>query len=132
MSTAGCRASAASLGTTARSDSRALQARSLRSANRADTYLWAYAFIRFRGLKHPAEMGGVEVEAFLTHLAAERQLSLHEEPVRVNLARQVRHVGNGPGQPLRIPNADRNRVIERVVVPVHLRQRQRLVCDELQ
>jgi len=36
---------------------------------------WARAFIRFHGLKHPAEMGGTEVEAFLTHLAAERQLS---------------------------------------------------------
>ncbi len=36
---------------------------------------WARAFIRFHGLKHPADMGGTEVEAFLTHLAAERQLS---------------------------------------------------------
>lgn len=36
---------------------------------------WARAFIRFHGIKHPAEMGGPEVEAFLTHLAAERQLS---------------------------------------------------------
>lgn len=36
---------------------------------------WARAFIRFHQLKHPAEMGGPEVEAFLTHLASERQLS---------------------------------------------------------
>lgn len=36
---------------------------------------WARAFIRIRGLKHPAGMGGAEVEAFLTHQATERQLS---------------------------------------------------------
>lgn len=36
---------------------------------------WARAFIRFHRLRHPAEMGGPEVESFLTHLAAERQLS---------------------------------------------------------
>ncbi len=33
---------------------------------------WCRAFIRFHGLRHPAEMGKEEVEAFLTHLAAER------------------------------------------------------------
>lgn len=30
------------------------------------------AFIRFHGLRHPAEMGGPEVEAFLTQLASGR------------------------------------------------------------
>lgn len=30
---------------------------------------WVKAFIRFHGLRHPAEMDGTEVEAFLTHLA---------------------------------------------------------------
>ena len=30
---------------------------------------WVRAFIRFHGLRHPREMGGVEVAAFLTHLA---------------------------------------------------------------
>nr|WP_145545472.1 integron integrase [Variovorax boronicumulans] len=33
---------------------------------------WCRAFIRFHGLRHPADMGKAEVEAFLTHLAAER------------------------------------------------------------
>jgi integron integrase len=33
---------------------------------------WCRAFIRFHGLRHPAEMGGPEVEAFLTMLAHER------------------------------------------------------------
>jgi hypothetical protein len=42
-----------------------------------EAYLyWCKAFIRFHGLRHPAEMGGPEVEAFLTHLAADRQLSV--------------------------------------------------------
>ncbi|MDN3920405.1 integron integrase [Roseateles violae] len=36
---------------------------------------WCRAFIRFHGLKHPATMGGPEVEVFLTHLAADRGLA---------------------------------------------------------
>ncbi|HET9821588.1 MAG TPA: integron integrase [Burkholderiaceae bacterium] len=37
---------------------------------------WCRAFVRFHGLRHPAQMGGPEVESFLTHLAAERGLSV--------------------------------------------------------
>lgn len=36
---------------------------------------WCRAFIRFHGLRHPGELGGQEVEAFLTHLAAKRAVS---------------------------------------------------------
>lgn len=36
---------------------------------------WARAFIRFHGLRHPREMGTAEVEAFLSYLANERQVS---------------------------------------------------------
>jgi integron integrase len=36
---------------------------------------WCRAFIRFHGLRHPAELGRPEVEAFLIHLASERQLA---------------------------------------------------------
>ena len=36
---------------------------------------WCRAFIRYHGLRHPAQMGRPEVEAYLTHLAAERGLS---------------------------------------------------------
>jgi site-specific recombinase XerD len=32
---------------------------------------WARRYIRFHKLRHPREMGAVEVQAFLTHLAAE-------------------------------------------------------------
>jgi integron integrase len=36
---------------------------------------WCRAFIRFHGLRHPADMGKDEVEAFLIHLAAERDVA---------------------------------------------------------
>lgn len=36
---------------------------------------WCRCFIRFHGLRHPAEMGRAEVEAFLSHLAGERALA---------------------------------------------------------
>jgi integron integrase len=36
---------------------------------------WCRAFIRFHGLRHPSELGGDEVEAFLGWLAAERRVS---------------------------------------------------------
>ena len=36
---------------------------------------WVRAFVRFHGIRHPAEMGGAEVEAFLGWLAAERKVS---------------------------------------------------------
>lgn len=34
---------------------------------------WVRAFIRYHGLRHPAEMSRLEIEAFLTWLATERQ-----------------------------------------------------------
>ena len=59
---------------------------------------WARAFIRFHGVRHPGEMGGAEVEAFLSHLAGARQVSpsthrqalaalifLYDEVLKVNL-----------------------------------------------
>lgn len=36
---------------------------------------WVRQFIRFHGLRHPRELGGAEVEAFLSHLAAARRVS---------------------------------------------------------
>ena len=36
---------------------------------------WAERYIRFHGIRHPAEMGRVEVEAFLSHLAIEKHVS---------------------------------------------------------
>jgi site-specific recombinase XerD len=40
------------------------------------TYLfWIKRFIRFHGLRHPAELAQEEVTAFLTHLASERNVA---------------------------------------------------------
>lgn len=36
---------------------------------------WAERFIRFHGIKHPAEMGREDVEKFLTYLAVEKRVS---------------------------------------------------------
>lgn len=36
---------------------------------------WCKAFIRFHELRHPLQMGGDEVSAFLSHLAVERQVA---------------------------------------------------------
>lgn len=46
------------------------------SENTVDAYRrWVAAFIRFHGLRHPAELGAPEVEAFLAHLAGTRASS---------------------------------------------------------
>lgn len=37
--------------------------------------LWVRAFVRFHELRHPLQMGGVEVEAFLNHLVNQRHVS---------------------------------------------------------
>lgn len=37
---------------------------------------WSRWFIRFHGLRHPAEMGAPEVQAFLSHLSNERKCSV--------------------------------------------------------
>ena len=36
---------------------------------------WVRAFVHFHGLRHPAELSRTDVEAFLSWLAAERQVS---------------------------------------------------------
>ena len=36
---------------------------------------WVKAFVRFHGMKHPADMGAPELESFLTYLSVERHVS---------------------------------------------------------
>src|SRR4051794_8586053 len=36
---------------------------------------WIRRFIRYHGVRHPADLGHTEVVAFLTHLAAERRVA---------------------------------------------------------
>jgi integron integrase len=38
-------------------------------------YLWARRYIRFHGMRHPAEMGEREINEFLTHLAVDQHVS---------------------------------------------------------
>nr|QZL14090.1 integron integrase [uncultured bacterium] len=46
------------------------------SMSTEDAYVhWCSAFIRFHGRQHPKDLGGAEVEAFLTWLASERQVA---------------------------------------------------------
>ena len=37
--------------------------------------MWIRRFIRFHALRHPREMGATEIEAFLSHLANDRNVS---------------------------------------------------------
>jgi len=41
---------------------------------------WIVRFLRFHGCRHPRELGGPEVSAFLTHLAAGTRRRSHPEP----------------------------------------------------
>jgi integron integrase len=56
---------------------------------------WCRAFIRFHCLRHPAEMGGPEVEAFLTWLACERSVaaSTHKQALSAILFLYSRVLG---------------------------------------
>jgi integron integrase len=44
------------------------------STERSYAY-WVRSFVRFHGLRHPRELGGVDVEAFLSHLANKQAAS---------------------------------------------------------
>ncbi|MFO8237724.1 MAG: phage integrase N-terminal SAM-like domain-containing protein [Prochlorococcaceae cyanobacterium] len=52
-----------------------LQARHYAKRTVATYEQWLRRFLRFHGMRHPREMGSEEVNAFLTHLAVERQVS---------------------------------------------------------
>ncbi len=65
---------------------------------------WTKAFIRFHGLRHPAELGGPEVEAFLTHLANDRTVSpsTHSQalPARIQVRCSVSADIDKPATPM--------------------------------
>ena len=61
---------------------------------------WIRRFILFHERRHPREMGGPEVEAFLTHLAVERNVAastqsqaLEAKPARVARCRSGQETG---------------------------------------
>jgi hypothetical protein len=42
-----------------------------------ETYLaWIKRFILFHGKRHPKDMGSLEIESFITHLAVERHVAV--------------------------------------------------------
>ena len=51
-----------------------------RSTEQAYVY-WCRSFVRFHNLRHPMDMGGPEVEAFLGWLASERKVAEAESKV---------------------------------------------------
>jgi integron integrase len=63
---------------------------------------WVVRFVRFHGMRHPREMGGREVAAFLTWLAEERRVAVstqvQAQAALVFLYREVL------GRPLQLPN----------------------------
>jgi len=66
---------------------------------------WVKRYIYFHGLRHPAEMGAAEVEAFLTHLAVKENVAASTQNQALSallfLYRQVLHQELGPVDALR-------------------------------
>ena len=58
---------------------------------------WIKRYILFHGKRHPREMGAIEVEAFLTHLAVDQQVTASTQNQALNallfLYREVLHKG---------------------------------------
>ena len=53
----------------------ALRARHYSRRTEQASCLWVRRFIRFHGVRHPADMAEPEINAFLTHLAVNEQVS---------------------------------------------------------
>jgi len=75
---------------------------------------WVQAYVRFHGLRHPAELGGADVEAFLGWLAVDRQVSVstHKQALSALLFLYQKVLGmavpwldhiNRPQRPPRLP-----------------------------
>ncbi len=53
----------------------AVRARHLSESTEQTYVSWVRRFVHFHGLRHPRELGPLEVNQFLTHLAIERSVS---------------------------------------------------------
>ncbi len=65
------------------------------------TYVrWIVAFIRFHQLRHPRDMGGRDIEEFLTHLAVKRKVSASTQNQALNAVVFLfkRILGKEPGE----------------------------------
>ena len=87
---------------------------------------WTRRFIRFHGLRHPAELGAAEVRAFLSHLAVDRKLSAATQQQALSallflyrnvVGRQLEHMGKLPrGRvPTSLPVVLTRREVEQVL-----------------
>jgi hypothetical protein len=56
---------------------------------------WIERFIRFHALRHPRDMGEVEVSAFLTHLARDGKVAASTQNQHVKASLTCRELGNG-------------------------------------
>ncbi len=96
---------------------------------------WIRYFIRFHGVRHPANMGATEVQAFLEHLAVERYVAAATQNQALNaLVFLYRHVLEQPlgdigefshaKRPRRLPivlsHDEVMRVLNRLSDPMHL------------
>jgi site-specific recombinase XerD len=73
---------------------------------------WITRFILFHDKRHPRDMGEPEIEAFLTHLAVERQVAASTQNQALNalvfLYKQVLHKNlHGPIEPVRAKRSKR-------------------------
>jgi integron integrase len=96
----------------------------------AGTYeQWVRRFLRFHGLKPPREMGQVEINAFLTHLAVEEGVSASSQTQALSaLLFLYRHVlGMDPGDLTGVVRARVRRRIPVVMTPAEIQK----VLDQL-
>jgi integron integrase len=81
---------------------------------------WVRAYVRFHGsLRHPKEMGASEVEAFLTWLAAERQVAVatHQQALSALLFLYVKVLGQDVPWMQQIGRPQRKRRLPEVLSP---------------
>ena len=73
--------------------------------------LWAKRYIRYHGLRRPAELGEPEINAFLTHLVVERRVSAstQNQALAALLFLYRRVLGRPPGDLAEVVRARRSR-----------------------
>ncbi|HYP03472.1 MAG TPA: site-specific integrase, partial [Cyanobium sp.] len=91
----------------------------------AGTYeQWVRRFLRFHGLKPPREMGQVEINTFLTHLAVEEGMSASSQTQALSallfLYRDV--LGMDPGDLTGVVRARVRRRLPVVMTPAEVQQ----------
>ena len=89
------------------------------------TYVqWVRRFLRFHGMRHPREMGQAEINAFLTHLAVEQQVSASSQTQALSaLLFLYRHVlGVDPGDLNGVVRASVKRRVPVVMTPAEVQK----------